>query len=98
MIESEQMEESKREIIGQIEQMSAEEIRELRDFVEFLNWKKYRPGEGMISQRDRGALVPSAGGELARRSEVHPPLTQDGWHKALEMIVTERLDRLRASH
>lgn len=98
MIESEQMEQSKREIIGQIERMSAEEIRELRDFMAFLNWKKYRPGEEVISERDHSALVPSAGGELARRSDVHPNLTQDSWHKALEMITADRLDRLRAFH
>ena len=92
------MEQSKQEIIAQIERMSEEDIQELQNFVEFLNWKKDRPATGGISERDRSALVPSVGGGLARKSDVQPSLTQEKWHQALEIITAERLHRLRASH
>ena len=86
------------ETIATIQQMSEPEIKELEAFVQFLAWKKCRESTEPSSPPEYSALVPSVPGNITLASESPPALTQDNWHKALDMLTKERLSQLRTLH
>ncbi|TVU54779.1 MAG: hypothetical protein EA414_05260 [Arthrospira sp. PLM2.Bin9] len=86
------------ETLATIAQMSEPEIKELEDFVQFLAWKKSQESIEPSPPPEHSALVPSVPGSMTLASTSPPALTQDNWHKALDMLTKERLSQLRTLH
>lgn len=83
------------ETIAAIAQMSEPEIKQLEDFVQFLAWKRAQKSMEPSPPPEHSPLVSSVPASMTLASTSPPALTQDNWHKALDMLTKERLSQLR---